>query len=439
MSDVLLINPPMWAPQEHSAFSALCPPLGLGYLAACLGQEGVSVKILDLNVSSDPMGDLKAKFNQEAPRMVGITGVTQNFALALGIARAVKAMNSRVFVVMGGPHVSYLDQETLAEPAVDAVVRFEGEQTILDLYHELQSDAPDLSRVAGISFRVGDHVEVTPNRPLEKNLDRIPYPSRHLLPMSRYGRPGTLMSSRGCPQKCIFCISSTYEGSYRPRSADNVVEELAILRHTWGIREVYLIDNVFTVDAQRVRDICGQIIDRQLDIEFHCVSRANLVTEELIDWLKGAGCKRLEIGVESGSQQLINAFKKDITLEHVREAARIVLSAGLRPMFTFQIGSPFETDSSLEETHQLAAELRAQGAITFFSIMTPYPGTPLALRAKALGIQIHAKDWSEYRTSNPVFDSQYLDRNSFRRALCREIATQAEFVSRPHAPEAMYA
>ncbi len=420
MAEVLLINPPMWSPKAHSSFTGLCPPLGLGYLAACLQREGIGVDILDLDVSPDPDAELRQAFAHRAPRLVGITSLTQNHFLALHVARAVKAMNSKTLVAIGGPHVSYRWDEALAQPAIDVVVLFEGERTIVELYRQAQQEQPDWSGIAGIAYRNGGHNELTSPRPREQELDRIPHPARHLLPMGRYGRPGTIMTSRGCPMKCIFCISSTYEGCYRPRSADDVVEELTVLRHTWGLREVYLLDNVFTVDSARVQSICAQIIERKLGIRFHCVSRADYMTEELARCLKAAGCERIEIGVESGSQEIIEALKKHITLEQVFRAADLVLGAGMQPMFTFQIGSPFETAASLEKTHQLAADLRSKGAITFFSVMTPYPGTPFAERAEELGVVIRAKDWREFRTSNPICDMRYLNCNSLRQALYRE-------------------
>jgi len=427
MSEVLLINPPMWSPAEHAAFSSLCPPLGLGYLAASLLQHDFSARIVDLSVWKNPSEELSTALREcQSPKLVGITCVTQNYFVARKVARMVKQAYPNTFVVFGGPHVSYTAEEVLLNPDhnVDAVALFEGERTIVDLCDALRRRGPDLQCVAGLAFRDGDRMLVNQPRPAEKNLDSLPFPARHLLPMAEYRRPGTLMSSRGCPQKCIFCISSTYEGNYRKRSAANVVEELSLLRHTWNTKEIYIIDNVFTVDAQRVREICAQIVDRKLEIEFNCVSRADLVTAELMSLLHMAGCRRVEIGVETGTQQFIDAFEKHITLEQVRRAAEVTIKAGIRPMFTFQVGSPFDTEAALMNTHRLAAELRAKGALTFFSIMTPYPGTPLAIRAEELGIKIHAKDWAEYRTSNPVYDSRHLDQNGIRHALYREIMFQ---------------
>jgi radical SAM superfamily enzyme YgiQ (UPF0313 family) len=423
MTDVLLVNPPMWSPNEHRAFDALCPPLGLGYLAACLLREGFTVRILDLNLSMDPYRDLTAACAEASPRLVGVTTLTQNYAMALRVARAAKAIRPNTFLAMGGPHVSYLWEEVLLnEPAVDAVGMFEGEQTIVELAQFLTANDRELDAIAGLGIRLDGKAVKTPRRKAERDLDRLPLPARELLPMAEYRRPGTIMTSRGCPEKCIFCIASTYEGAYRMRGAESVLDELSILRHTYGIREIYFLDNVFTVDPQRVRDICGQIVERELDIRFHCVSRANLLTLELALWLKRAGCVRVEIGVESGSQDLIDAYKKRISLEHVHRAADAALDAGLQPMFTFQIGSPFETEETLRATHELAKRLRARGAITFFSAMTPYPGTTLARHAEQLGVHIHARDWNEYRTSNPVYDGRHLDRNRFRRALYREVA-----------------
>ena len=422
MNGVLLVNPLMLAPKEHTSFNALCPPLGLGYLASSLMLKGADVSILDMNISPHPDHELRKALLAKNLFLVGITSVTQNYDAAIATARMVKAVSKDIYVVMGGPHVSYEWKAALTEASIDAVVLFEGEQSIVEIYRRLRAGKRDMTGVAGVAHKAHGEILVNQMQSHETNLDRVPFPARHLLPMHRYGRPGTILTSRGCTAKCIFCISSTYEGNYRPRSADNVVEELDILRNTWGIRDIYFLDNVFTVDAERVRSICQQIIDRRLDIQFHCVSRADLMTVELIKWLKAAGCQRIEIGVESGSQKNITAFKKNITLEQVHNAADIVLGAGLHPMFTFQIGAPSETQETLNETHRLAVALRKKGAITFFSIMTPYPGTPLVKNAKELGIHIRSQNWGDYRTSNPIYDTSHLNRNDIRQALYREIA-----------------
>lgn len=425
MNDVLLINPPMWSPSAQSSFSGLCPPLGLGYLAAVLLEEGISVEVLDLSIVECPDKVLKQAFDRGAPRLVGITSLTQNFFHALRLSRQIKELDARTTIAIGGPHVTYQWKAALAEPSIDIVARFEAERSIVEIYHRLRERNHDFSGIEGIAFRDGGKVTLNSDRPYETDLDRIPFPARHLLSMSSYARPGTIMTSRGCPQKCIFCISSTYEGGYRPRSAENVLKELEVMRRTWGLRELYFIDNVFTVNAERVRTICQGIIDRQLDIQFECVSRADFVTEELVGWLKAAGCRRVEIGVESGNQKIIDKLKKCITLDQVVQAAGIVLRAGIVPMFTFQIGSPFDTPATLEQTHELAAFLRSKGAITFFSVMTPFPGTPFAEQAAALNVKIRATDWQDYRTSNPICDMQHLDRNRLRQALWRETAAQA--------------
>lgn len=419
MSDVLLVNPPMWAPPAHSGFNAICPPLGLGYLAAGLLREGASVEILDLAVSGDPDADLRRAVDSGKPRMVGITGVTQNIHRTYRLARAIRALAPEATIAVGGPHVTYEWKEALSVPEIDCVAFHESERTIVDLFHQAAGKR-DFAKVKGVAYRAGETPTCTAERAQGGSLDELAFPARHLLPMSRYLRPGTMLSSRGCPYKCIFCLSSTYEGRYRMRGADNVLEELEQLRRVWGQREVYFFDNVFTVDAKRVQRICQGIRERRLDIEFHCVCRLDLITREMVAMLRSAGCRRMEIGVESGDQGVIDAVDKHITVQQVFDAADLVLGGGLIPMFTFQIGSPFDTATSLEKTHQTAARLRAKGATTFFSVMTPYPGTPLRERAGELGIDIHARGWEEFRTSNPLYDTRHLDRQTFRRALFRE-------------------
>lgn len=426
MPDVLLINPPMWSPEAQDGFSAICPPLGLGYLAAALAAEGIAVKILDLNFSTNLHQDLKEALSENSIRLVGITGLTQNMFLALKVARQVKKIKKDAVVAIGGPHVSYQWAETLEHPEIDIVVRFEGEAALVQLYKALHHRTPDLKAIDGIAFRQNGRCLSTEPGPKQEDLDLMPFPARHLLPMANYSRPGTVMTSRGCPIKCIFCISSKYEGRYRTRSPENVVAEIEMMHRSWGIRDYYFIDNVFTVDKDRVDGICERIIRKKLDISFSCVSRADLVTRDIVERLKAAGCIRIEIGVESGVQKNIDAFEKKITLEHVHQAAEIVVGAGLRPMFTFQIGSPYDTPETIMETQNLAADLRAKGGMTFFSIMTPYPGTILAEKAQKYGIDIQTRDWRQYRTSNPVFNTPYANRNDFRKALYLETLRQSD-------------
>lgn len=420
MTDVLLVAPPMQSPAAQSSFNALCPPLGLGYLAACLLKEGISVEIADLSKQADPWAFLSRTIERTSPPFVGITCVTQNYALGLKAAGVVRAKAPGAFVAMGGPHTTYRYEDVLAEKTVDVVVRFEGEKSVVQLFHHVANKAPDLNLINGIAFRDGDRVLKTPHRKHEESLDDIPFPARHLMPMATYGRPGTIMTSRGCPYKCIFCISSTYEGNYRMRSPENVIAELVMLREIWGLREIYFIDNVFTASSERVQQICRQLVDLKLDIRFHCVCRLDLITHELVEMLKDAGCIGMEIGVESGDQEVINSMNKHISVSDVLRATDIVVGARIQPMFTFQIGSPFDRPESVAKTQALAAQVRAKGAIAFVSIMTPFPGTPLADRAQEFGIHIHDVPWSEYRTSNPITDTLHLKRQDFRRALYEE-------------------
>jgi len=426
MNDVLLINPPMRSPKAQLDLNAVSPPLGLGYLAASLDKAGITVDIVDLNLDRDPVGRFREVLAGVSPLVVGFTSLTQNFPQASFLAGMVKARKKGTKVVMGGPHATYKWQEILSGGTVDAVVRYEGERTLVELVRQWSNSAPDLNAVDGIAFLDGDTPVNTRDIPHEKNLDSFPFPARHFLPMAHYARPGTILTSRGCPRKCIFCISSTYEGHYRTRSADNVVDELAVLRHVWGLKDIVFLDNVFTVDTQRVYDICNQIIGDGLGIRFQCVCRVDLVTRDLVGMLRAAGCTSIEIGVESAEQEVTDAMQKFIRVDEVLEAADIVLGAGLLPLFTFQLGSPFDTAATIDKTRKLAAKLRKMGATTLFSVMTPFPGTPLAERADELGVRIHAKDWYEYRISNPVYDTPHLDRDFIRDAFYQESVAQTD-------------
>jgi radical SAM superfamily enzyme YgiQ (UPF0313 family) len=424
--DALLISPPVWSPGEHADFDGLCPPLGLAYLAASLIAGGASVEILDLGVVPRPASVLARVLREKRPAVAGVTSLTQNYQLALQAARLVKREHPEAFLVMGGPHVSYQWEQALQEAQADAVVLFEAEETFPQLVRAvIEGEREDVQSLEGLAFTEEWGPRANKRRPHRDDLDSLPFPARGLLPLESYARRGTIMTSRGCPEKCIFCLSSTYEGRYRPRGADSVVDEIGEMYHEWGIREFHMLDNVFTVDAGRVKEICRRIVDEGLRLRFSCVSRADLVTPELVGWLAEAGCSNVEIGVESGAQAVVDGSQKNLPLDRVEAAAEIVLSHGILPMFTFQLGSPFDSEATMGQTRELARRLRGRGAVTFFSVTTPFPGTPLARRASELGVTIRARSWRDYRTSNPIMDTPGLTRQQVRAALFAEYRAQA--------------
>lgn len=416
MSDILFVNPPTPSPAEHIFYGSMSPPLGIGYLAASLREAGFSAAAIDLSLSHDPMGDLRFNLQKESPAIVGFYTLTQNYYTTEALLRETRAILPEAITWVGGPHVSF-EVEAALGSGFDIIFLFEAEHTAIEVAQSQFKNEGKLEKIKGIAFLHDNKVIRTPPRPREKQLDRFPFPARDLFSMHLYPRPGTIMTSRGCPNKCIFCCSSTFEGDYRVRSPGNVIREIQEMHETWGINDFYFIDNVFTANPSRAKKIAGMIRALDLPIGWYCVSRVDLVTPGLMKALAEAGCYRIELGVESGNLQVIEALRKKITLDQVHSACDIILSFGMQPMFTFQVGHPNDTPETVEATLSLAASLRERGAGTYLSVTTPYPGTPLFINRDDFGINIETWKWDEFRTSNPVHSTRYLTRNDLRHAI----------------------
>lgn len=420
MSEFLFVNPSVPSPTEHAKYGAMAPPLGIGYVAASLREAGYTVSVVDLALSNDPLEDLKTAIHREDPAVIGFYTLTQSYYATEFLLEEAKAVHPEAVIWVGGPHVSYQIEEAL-HSGFEIVFLFEAEATVVEVANCQLRGKGKLEDIKGIAFLQDDKVVKTSPRPREKTLDSLPYPARDILPMHQYVRPGTIMSSRGCPIKCIFCIASTFEDAYRYRSPGNVMGELREMYEKWGVNDFYFADNVFTTHHARAKKIADLIRESRLPIGWYCVSRVDYVTPELMQHLASAGCYRIELGVESASMSVIKTMKKRIEIDQVYRACEIILSVGMQPMFTFQVGHPDDTLETIEATLTMAASLRERGAGTYLSITTPYPGSPLLVNREKYGIKMETWNWEEFRWSNPVYSTENFTRNDLRRAVYRDM------------------
>lgn len=412
---ILLINP-------LQATRYPQPPLGLAMVAAVLKKKGYSVKILDLPALGFFENSLPTIIQQEKPDVVGITAMTPTINSAVSVAKKVKESDSNIIVVLGGAHATILPEETLQNvPEIDIIVRGEGEQTTLELVRVLEENPSSINRVLGVTYREGARIESNPSRPLILDLDALPFPAFHLLPIEKYrlhppfGRRSPVMpiiTSRGCPYRCIFCSKSVFGKKYRSNSPVYVVDEVQLLNEEFGVKEVKFYDDVFTLDRKRVVAICMQLKEQGIDIPWTCETRVNLVDSELLGVMKDAGCYMIEYGVESGNQRVLDNLKKDITLEKAIEAFRLTHEAGIETVAYFMLGSPQETSETIKETIEFAKKLDPD--FVQFSITTPYPGTELY--SLAVGEGYVPEKWDEYvyadlkSVDNPGFKTETLGR-----------------------------
>ncbi len=359
------------------------PPLGLAYLAAVLEQDGHRVRIFDFGL--DPGTPLEEDVRQAyafGPHLVGITAMTTAYHSILDTAALLKAQLGRP-IVIGGPHATLYPERILEEaPSIDYVVRGEGEETVLELVRALEGRNGDLGAIRGLTYRVRGGVVSNRDRGLIQDLDALPFPARHLFDLERYGlrtpegRPMiTILSSRGCPYNCAYCFKGIVGRTYRQRSPGNIIAELRQVLEQYDVRDFYFVDDLFTMDVQRLYALMERFIAEKLDIRWQCLARVDRVNAEILHKMYAGGCRRIHYGIESGSEEILKRVGKRFKLEQVRQAVRWTQEAGIQTKGYFMLGLPGDTEQTMRQTVEFAASLDLDEAM--FSLTTPFPGTRL--------------------------------------------------------------
>ncbi|MBD3233321.1 MAG: radical SAM protein [candidate division Zixibacteria bacterium] len=400
---LLLIHPPsseVYDKFKRKSIDRL--PIGLAYIAAAAENTGWDVEVIDAEAEKLALPELVSRVNNRKPDAIGITCTTPLFPISSKIASLVKGENPDIVTILGGPHINALPSESLRDCAdIDFVVFGEGEQTFAEL---LESISKGITKpaISGIGYRQGSKIILNSHRNLIRNIDSIPFPARHKFPLEkyhdpdRYNEPYTLMvSSRGCPYNCIFCGSSaTWGRKVRFRSADNVLDEIDIVVNQHGIRNITFCDDTFTLGKKRVIDICSGIAERGYNLEFLCSSRINTIDENRLEALAKAGCKELSFGIESADEDILHILRKNIDLQKVIPIFEMVKRFGIRVHSSYILGNPGDTRETIEKTIEFAIESGTDAAQ--FSIMTPYPGTPLWNLARMEGA-LKSNEYSDYK------------------------------------------
>ncbi len=412
---VLLINPP-WVRARGSLWSKLgscMPPLGLAYLAAYLEKKGHGVRILDMEAEGMAVSLLEQWLSAiEEPAYVGVTATTNLIDNALKIAAVCRGKFPGAKVVLGGVHAAVMTDEVLADENVDYVVRGEGELTFCELVSGEKAE-----KILGLSFaRDGKHVH-NPDRPFLADLDELPFPAYHLLPMTRYRASigaykrspvVSVVSSRGCPGRCTYCYGFYLGRRMRAHSPRYLVEMIKWLKKDFGVREITFYDDTFTVFKDKVREFCHLLLEQGVDITWSCFARTDFVDEETLRAMKGSGCHQVCYGVESGSDEILRGVKKPMKLAGVKEVITMTKRLGVETRAAFMLGNPGETKETIEKTIGFAIEIDPDIAV--FNITTPYPGTEMYGWAKEKGYIKDAGGWSDYDWARPVMELPTISR-----------------------------
>lgn len=384
------------------------PPLGLAYIAAAVepyhdikildcSAEGYNIeephdnKMLTYGLSSQ---EIFKKIKDYQPDVVGISCLFSTQAVNMHrVASVTKSVSTSIKVVVGGSHPSSTINQTMQDPNIDFVVIGEGEAAFLSLCNALRNNGDGYREIDGFAYRAGNNeIVVNPKNSYIEDLDSLPFPSRHLLPMDKYFEinsphgtatrlsPNTqLISSRGCPMKCTFCSIHTVWGrSFRYRSPANVVKELKHLKEVYGMREIQFEDDNLTYDMTRAKELFRLMIKEDLDILWTTPNGIAVykVDEELVVLMKKSGCYRVCIGVESGDQDTLQRIiHKPVNLKKVPEIVKLFKKNNIIVDAFFIVGFPGETKEKIRNTFKYARSLDVENV--YFFIATPYPGTEL--------------------------------------------------------------
>jgi len=407
---ILLVNPPKvnFFRRLHLAL----PPLGIAYLAAVLRQAGHHVRIADLDVAPDPAPN----FSQYD--LVGISADTIGYPAALAVAEEAKRVGKPV--LMGGYHVSFRDEEALRSGLVDYVIRGEAEEPIVRLAEALEGRR-GLEETPSLSFLRGGEVFRTPSGPPVEDLDGLPLPARDLLPLDHYqvtfrGRRHTsIITSRGCPFACSFCASSRFAGGrWRARDPVSIADEVQQVRDEFGYRAFAFMDDNFTLNPQRVIGFADEVRRRNLDIIWWCFSRADTIAgnEAMVRAMARSGCGQIFLGLESGTEEILDDYGKRLTIAQQDRALAILRRNRIKVHGAFIVGHPAETRRTVRQT--VAQALRSGLAFAQFSILTPYPGTPVFDEAVREGRLLHT-NWNLYDGMHAVMRTDHLTPHELHR------------------------
>jgi len=410
------------------------PPLGICYAAAAFEAAGAEVRIFDYLVRCYRSDKLCSELESFQPDIVGTNSVTLNFYEAASILQTVKRHFPETVTIMGGPHVSFDFHNGLHQyPEIDIMVIGEGEATIQELIPSIR-DRSNWHRIKGIAFSANGDTVYTGPREFIQDLDTLPMPARHLIPLSRYqalGFPVSIITSRGCPNQCIFCQGRHMVGAkVRYRSISRISDEIEeILKY--GFTRLNIADDFFTFDYERVKAFCTEIKNRNLEFGWSAFARADYVNKELLETMMDAGCDSVLFGIESGNQEILDRIRKRIKLDQIRKAVADCKAVGMKVFGSLIVGLPGESSDTLMDTYRFAQEL---GIDYGYHFLAPFPGTTVKENIDHYDLELLTEDWSQFDANRAIVRTSRLSADEIERFVydyyTSEVNTEEEKIAR---------
>lgn len=418
---VLLLNPALESKegfikegrcqQRLSSFQYVMLPISLPSIAGLLRKVGFEVAIIDCSITKRPLPEILGEIKNINPALIIINISTATYYDDIYVVKVIKSKFTDAHLSGIGCHVSSLPKIVLKESELDSVILGEPEFTAQELSCRL-SLKQNIADIEGFVYKDNHKIIVNEKRYFHNNLDELPFPARDLMQNERYTLPiinepyTLLVASRGCPYDCIFCTASQYYGKkLRLRSPQNIIEEIKEIKYKYGIRNITMWSDTFTLDREFVIKICNLLINEMLDIRWMCNSRVDMVDPAMLKLMKNSGCIGISYGIESGNQKILDNIKKKISLPQARHAIRSTKEAGMETLVHIIFGLPGETWQTIEETINFVIELEPDYAQFYCAI--PFPGTEFYKIAKERN-WIVSEDWRNYELNQSVISTPLL-------------------------------
>jgi len=394
---ILLINPVIRA----SDYPPTRFPLGLAYIARVLLDNSHNIKVLDLNANRFKKDKIIEIIKKADAGVFCLTGLITEYQQVKWLSLLIRKYHKNKKIILGGALGTSVPELILRKTEVDVIINSEGERTAVELMDCLDKNK-DVGKIKGIYFKKNNKLKFTGSRELIKNLDKIPFPARDLFPFEKYIssshlklfdpkiRSTQIITSRGCPYRCTYCFKSMWGQKFRQRTVENVIEEIKMLHDKYNINGIFFNDDEFVLNRKWVSDFCNALKKENLDISWVANGRVNLMTKDLLKKMRSAGCRVICYGIESGSQEILNEMKKDVTVKQAKQAIKNTWNAGILPHGYLMIGMFSETKQTIEETIKLCNETALIGQ---FAFVTPFPETEIYYKAKQLGKIKHSDEW----------------------------------------------
>ncbi len=404
----------------------ITPPIGLGYLATALRKTNRKAQILDCAKLGFDFKDFEEFIRKNEPDIVGFQVWSCDVVNVKKSLDIVKSANPRIITILGGAHVSGVVEESLMHfEKADFAFKGEGEVGLPLLVSKLAGDRNiSFNQVPGLIWR--EEGSIRSNQPIfVDDLDSFGFPAWDLIDPNTYPKAphqgfmkafpiAPIVTTRGCPYSCTFCVTHTISGKkIRYRSIDTVIEEIRLLHEQYNVKEIHIEDDNFTMNKNFVKEFCQKLLHEKFNVFWYCSSgiRIDSLNEEILLLMKKSNCYTITIAIESGSQRVLNLMKKNLTLDTIKNKVSLINKVGYKPTGLFMLGFPSETKREMEETLKFAMSLDLKRAQ--FAIFHPLPGSKIFEELKSKG-ELNEIDWTKLKPSDVAYKPQKLSRRELK-------------------------